>query len=367
VTLEENKRLKSLVNVITKTWLSISNVVIPAFTKAKVCSSLLINEVQRLSTALPLKLSCKLMHISTSTYHYRIAKLLYNCSFSEMELCVKKHPAQLTLPEVKTIKAMCLDPRFVCWPLISIYYFGLRENLFAFSKSTFYKYTQLLGLKRTFAKPPSKTIGLRAKTPNAYLHIDTTFVVLSSNEKAALVFVSDNFSRALLGFSCSLAHGAQNVKSALEKTMETIRLYHPQLTCANLVADGGAENNNTTIDAYLENNYPPQLTKIIAQKDISFSNSPIEAINKIMKRYIRHFQPQNFNELNLLLPKIIDDYQNYRPHGSLKGLTPMEAYTQPTLTSPLWGGKEGFRPQILIGKKARVLYNQQNTCGTCSK
>lgn len=221
-----------------------------------------------------------------------------------------------------------------------------------------------MDLKRTFAKPPSKTVGLRAIAPNAYLHIDTTFVILPSTEKAALVFVSDNFSRALLGFSCSLAHGAQNVKAALEQTMQTIRQCHPSHICSYLVADGGSENHNQTIEAYLENNHPPQLTKIIAQKDISFSNSPIEAINKIMKRYIRHFQPQNFNELHQLLPKIIDDYQNHRPHGSLKGLTPMEAYTQPTL----WGGQVGldFRPQILIGKAARVLYNQQNACGTCS-
>jgi hypothetical protein len=148
------------------------------------------------------------------------------------------------------------------------YYYGLRENILAMGLSTFYKYAKILGLQRKFSKPPNKTSGIKADRPNAFLHIDTTFVSLPSLEKMALVFVSDNYSRAILGNSCSAAHGALNVKAALEKTMETIRLYHPQLTCANLVADGGSENNNTTIEEYLRTHSPPQLTKIIAQKDI---------------------------------------------------------------------------------------------------
>jgi hypothetical protein len=36
---------------------------------------------------------------------------------------------------------------------------------------------------------------------------------------------------------------------------------------------------------------PQQKSKIIAQKDISFSNSPIEAINKIIKKYLRFYKP----------------------------------------------------------------------------
>jgi hypothetical protein len=360
VTLEENKRLKKVITIITKTWIAIADVVMPTLTQTKKYNELLVNQVQRLATALPLKLSCKLFHISTSAFRYRLTRLLYTCSLSEYYLCMRKHPAQLAQYEVKTIKSLCSDQRFACWPLVSIYYFGLREGLLSISKSTFYKYTQLLELKRRFNKPLSKIVGIRAKTPNAYLHIDTTFVKLPSFEKVALVFVSDNFSRAVLGSSCSLYHGAQNVRTAIEQAMLTIRKCHPHHICSYLVADGGSENNNQTIDFYLDNNYPPHLTKIIAQKDIAYSNSPVEAINKIMKRYLRHYQPQNLEELKQLLPRIIDNYQNHRPHGSLKGLTPMEAYTMPTHSID-------FRTQILLGKTTRVRYNQQNACKSCRK
>jgi hypothetical protein len=65
-------------------------------------------------------------------------------------------------------------------------------------------------------------------------------------------------------------------------------------------------------------------------------------------------------ELKQLLPRIIDNYQNHRPHGSLKGLTPMEAYTMPTHSID-------FGPQILLGKATRVRYNQQNACKSCMK
>jgi putative transposase len=89
-----------------------------------------------------------------------------------------------------------------------------------------------------------------------------------------------------------------------------------------LVADGGSENHSITVQKLLESSKNPEIHKIIARKDITFSNSPIEAINKIMKHYLRSHKPDNLEDLQLLLPKIISDYQHQRPHGSLKGLIP---------------------------------------------
>ena len=63
--------------------------------------------------------------------------------------------------------------------------------------------------------------------PNQFLHVDTTFFPLPDSTKAAIVFVSDNFSKHILGWARSLKHSAQNVMEALQMTIQTIRTYHP--------------------------------------------------------------------------------------------------------------------------------------------
>ncbi len=35
-----------------------------------------------------------------------------------------------------------------------------------------------------------------------------------------------------------------------------------------------------------------KINEALALRDIAFSNSPIEAVNRIFKRYLRHWQPQ---------------------------------------------------------------------------
>ena len=62
---------------------------------------------------------------------------------------------------------------------------------------------------------------------------------------------------------------------------------------------------------------------LVALKDIDFSNSMIEAANKTLKYY--YIFPKNIAnraKLKSLLPGIIEDYNNIRPHGQLNHLTP---------------------------------------------
>lgn len=103
----------------------------------------------------------------------------------------------------------------------------------------------------------------------------------------------------------------------------------------------------------------PVLSKIIAKKDICFSNSSIEAINKIMKRYLRIYKPGTFEKVNSILPKIIDNYMFDRPHGSLNGYTPFEAYT---LQNPTFN----FRFQIQNAYNTRIEQNKKMNCMICS-
>ncbi|HET8735123.1 MAG TPA: hypothetical protein VFM69_00860, partial [Pricia sp.] len=225
-------------------------------------------------------------------------------------------------------------------------------------QSTFYKYLKVLGIsKKNKFKPKAKT-GIQAVRPNEFLHVDTTFWKLPTGEKTATVFVSDNFSRHILGNCSALSHGFRNVKLALQQSVETIRQYCPEQIKTHLIVDGGGENNALEIENFVETAKNPELIKWIAQKDIAYSNSPVEAVNKIFKRYLRHFQPQDFQSFQKCVDFFIGDYTKKRPHGSINGLTPFEAYTG---NNPFPDLKMDFQQ----ARQNRIAANRKAKCFVC--
>ena len=173
----------------------------------------------------------------------------------------------------------------------------------------------------------------------------------------AICFVSDNFSRNILGWSIDVSCSAQNVKRALGMAMQTIRKHYPQHLCARLVADGGSENHAISVEKLLDSTDHPEITKVIALKDIAFSNSPIEAINKIAKNYLSYLQPASFSALVDCISFTVADYTSSRPHGSLRGLTPLEAYSQQAV-------KLDFSNEQQNAKFLRIEENRKG-CGRC--
>ena len=68
----------------------------------------------------------------------------------------------------------------------------------------------------------------------------------------------------------------------------------------------------------------PKINHIIAQTEIHFSNSMIEAANKQLKyRFLYHQKIKDYCSLDQYLKKAIEDF-NHRPHAILNGLTPIE-------------------------------------------
>lgn len=216
----------------------------------------------------------------------------------------------------------------------------------------------VLGIKRAFKRPEKKATGIKATRTNEYLHVDTTYWTLENGTKMAITFVSDNYSRAILGWAAGMRNCADNVKEALQMAIQTIRKHYPQHVCATLVADGGSENHAVTVAELLEKTKHPEITKIIALKDISFSNSPIEAINKIMKRYLRYYNPTTEPAVCKCIELAVPDYSEMRPHGSLKGAIPMEAYTG---NIPV----VDFSAKAAKARAERIAANQKANCGKC--
>lgn len=354
---EDRQRLKKIVFSLAKSWITLSDTLLPVFSK----SSKIIEEIQKLSTVIPKNIVLKFLNITKAAYEYQLSKIKLQCLHSNFRLCFKRHPLQLTSNEVLRIKRLIKDPKLITWPVSSIHGYALRNKLLSTSLSTFYKYAALFrksSISKTIVKPKE---GLKAVFPNQFLHIDTTFWELADKTKAAIVLVSDNFSKKIIGSSVMLEKSAKNVLIALYEAKEHIHELHPELLNTQLIADGGSENNNRFVEEFLNNNDLPIIKKLIAKIDISFSNSSIEAVNKILKRYFRHHQPSTFSQVKACLKSFKIDYNDVRPHSSLSHLTPSEAYLSQSfdiLFPDIPKLKEG-------ATRNRIIENQRYNCGRC--
>src|SRR5690554_1858395 len=103
----------------------------------------------------------------------------------------------------------------------------------------------------------------------------------------------------------------------------------------------------------------PRTRWYLARAGVKFSNSAVEAVNKIIKRYLRKKLPETIEALILCLEEIINDYNTVRPHGSLLGLTPMECYTSENVNLD-------FKEQKLEAKKERITQNRAVNCEVCN-
>lgn len=337
----QRKHLAKVLHIIARVWIAISDHITPILSNNRKLDELFINQIQLLFRVFDKKNTV-----------FKIAGI------SPASLCLKRHPLQLAVSEVNKIKSLFDIPEYSLWPSSSLYFAGLRNHGLYIAQSTFYKYVNLLGLKRKPLKKTKKTKGIVSQTPNEYLHVDTTFWEINPFEKVAGAIVSDNFSRHILGWSVSMHNKAENVKLALQKALDTIKTHYPELTCCNLVADGGSENHAVTVTELIESGKQPDINKLIARKHIKFSNSAVEAVIKIIKQYLRAEKPTTEEGVTACVHQAVMDYTEKRPHGSLNGLTPLEAYKHP-------GKKLNYTAQILQAKGIRIYENQKVNCAVC--
>jgi len=349
------QNLKSVVTVLTSVWIKSSDIFLPIL-KNTYYRERFVSMAQELNTVMPRKKLLKLFRLSSHQFSYLLTDIKEKCGLSVLNRCFNKHPNQLTQEDVENLKELYRKKEYACWPNSSIYFKGLQESLINYSLTTFYKYIRLLGLKRKFITPKPDWKGCKSTRTNEYFHVDTTFIKkLPSGEKAAIVLLSDNFSRAILGYNLASENGAEFVKKAMEMSIKTVQENHPNLIeKTTLVADGGSENHAACITELISLTKSPIMNKVIALKDVLFSNSQIEAINKIMKRYIRYHKPQSLEELEKLLPEIIHDYNFIRPHLALKGMTPMDVYTNKK--------QKDYSEQKALARKLRVEQNTKKCC-----
>ncbi|MCK5137230.1 MAG: DDE-type integrase/transposase/recombinase [Bacteroidales bacterium] len=317
-----------------------------------------VHSILRYRKNINLKLVLRLCNISSSVFYHWRNQVLKKCPSSPIQLCRRFYSNQLTKDEANRMKKLLSSQQFRYWPVNSIAYYALRNNIVNVSLATWYNYIKKLGWDRPRApKKPKYETGIRANRPHQVWHADITVVKCLNGMKYYVYLLMDNFSRFILNYQVS-----EKVSAVIR--MQSIRQAYDQYIKdsgedVRLIVDGGVENNNYTVDNYISSE-EVSVQKLIAGKDIRFSNSMVEAQNKIIKyRYLFKHDFKDIHELRNLLDWIIPDYQYERPHHSLKGLTPYEVLTGIPLPTEQW------QQQIQEARQLRVQQNMKETCEIC--
>lgn len=322
------RHLKRTMMSLAKSWVILSNVIKPVLRKTKSDKKLqkkILDSIGYMEKYLGRPKTLKLLGISPNLYQQWILEDKYTCFDSYTSLCVKRHPHQLETKEIGKIKKMLNDPDLNHWPIVSIASLALRKKKVIASLYSWYKYARIFGVTKKMHKKDRKRIGLVAKYPNEYLHVDLTEYYVAG-KKVYISFVMDNFSRMILGWHVMERKTFEIGKIALRMAIDVV-LTHPNHNHSFLVTDGGKENHNKELEKFIYELTDHKVTKIRALKDITFSNSPVEAIHRTIKgRYLNDKTFDSVADLIKYLEWAVHDYNEDRPHYKHAPRTPKESY-----------------------------------------
>jgi putative transposase len=190
--------------------------------------------------------------------------------------------------------------------------------------------------------------------------MDVTVYRTLDNIKSYIYILIDNFSRFIFGYRVSLSLSGKTCLEMLRNVYDTYLSGIPNNSePLILITDGGPENKNDDVAGFINQPAIP-LKHLIAQKDIHFSNSMVEAFNKTLK--YRHLFPYDIRDHEALvryLEKCIPEYNNVRPHCAHKYRTPSQVYFGQTVDM------EELRKRLTEANKKRILENRIASCPVC--
>ncbi len=248
-----------------------------------------------------------------------------------------------------------VDENYKFWSKSSVYLKAVRDEKMYCCLTTFYKYCKLLGFKIKRKMKKSDDYNPVITTyPNELWCADVTIFKTIDGEKHYIHFLMDHYSKMILAYRIEKSSKGQAIKSLLKNAYIN---YKPKnLT---FLTDGGSENVNSCVNNYLNSLIYP-IKHIVAQKDVVFSNSMVEALNKTIKHeFLYPKQISNGVSLKKVLEESVSTYNTERPQMSLGGNTPTE--THEGISIDFNKHKVFFKYQ----KEIRIAQNKKSNCNNC--
>jgi len=223
------------------------------------------------------------------------------------------------------------------------------------SPTTWYRLVRLHKWRRPRRRihPSKPKVGIRAYAANEIWHVDTTLIRLLDGTRAYLHAIIYNFSRRILAWHAS-ATVTPNINAELLLDAAS-GLIDVQPT---LLVDGGVENFNLAVDKVVESGL---LKRVLAQTEITFSNSLIESWWRVLKHQWLYLNTlDTVNTVRKLVAFYIDQHNTQLPHSAFRGQTPDEMYfgTGNHIPQELEAGRKDAR-------QSRLEVNRNTSCPTC--
>ena len=202
--------------------------------------------------------------------------------------------------------------------------------------------------------PAKPKVGLRTQAPNEAWHIDVSVLKLLDGTRAYMHAVIDNFSRRILAWTVAIHLDPMNTHAVLVEAAS--HLADPP--GADVVMDSGAENLNGPVDALFDTS---ALRRVVAQIDVTFSNSLIEVWWRILKhQWLYLHSLDDLATVKNLVAFYVTEHNETMPHNAFEGQTPDEVYF----------GRGAHVPDELAERRRlaqRVASNRSAACSACPR
>ena len=318
----------------------------------------LLHAADRARRVLPLSSVLRVLHLSPSRYHawFRAEQ---GCDLEDQPSCPRSMPHRLTAEEVGTMKEMVTSTDYRHMSIRALGLHAQRIGKVFAHPATWAKLIRQRNWLRPRRRvyPAKPKIGVRADRPNVAWHVDCTILKLLDGSKAYVHAVIDNFSRCILAWTVD---DRINPGSTCRILVAAARHLGATVAETDVFMDGGGENVNSEVDGLFD---VKPLRRILAQVDVSYSNSLIEA----WWRSLRH-QWLYLNSLDTLATVrrlvgwYVREHNEVLPHAAFDGQTPDEIY---------FGRGEGVPDRLARrcheARQKRLERNRQATCSRCPR
>lgn len=313
----------------------------------------LLRAIDRSRSVIPLRTVLRILRLSSSRYHSW--KREEECGLDDMSCCPRSSPQQLTRPEVETIKEMVTSDEYRHVPTGTLALLAQRLGKVFASATTWYKLVRLHKWRRPRLRvhPSKPKNGIRSSAPNEIWHVDTTLLRLLDGTRAYLHAVIDNFSRRILAWKVSSTFNPSITAELLLNAASGLTDKKP-----TLLVDGGVENFNSAVDELVDSGL---LQRLLAQTDISFSNSLIESWWRALKHQWLYLNTlDTVSRLEKLVKFYVDEHNMRLPHSAFRGQTPNEMYfgTGDRIPDELKTAKK-------VARQSRMMLNRATSCPMC--
>jgi transposase InsO family protein len=302
-----------------------------------------------------LSAALRVLRLSSARYHGWV-RAEEVCTLDDRPSCPRSKPQRLTYGEVEAIGGMVQSTEHRHMSIRGLALHAQRIGKVFAHPATWGKLIRERGWGRPRLRlyPAKPKVGHRTTAPNEAWHIDVTIIRLLDGTKAYVHAVIDNFSRKVLAWTVAARLDPMNTHDVL--TRAAGNLAAP--TVAAVFMDSGVENLNGDVDALFEGS---ALYRVIAQIDVSFSNSLIEAWWRSLKHRWLFLHPlDNIATVKRLVDFYVTEHNERIPHAAFEGQTPDEVYF----------GRGDHIPGELAARRRdargqRVARNRAVACAAC--